>query len=483
MSVEEAAYEIGPGLGADTVAGVVDGELVDKNSQLEEDVDVEIVTQDSNQYVDVLCHSAAHVFAQALKRLYPDAKLAIGPWIDNGFYYDFTGVDLEEDDLDEIEEEMEVIIEEDLKIERKIVARDEAFERCEDNSYKREIPEDQAANEEQVQFYRQGEFYDLCKGPHVESTGQVEAVELLSISSAYWRGDESNEQLTRVYGTAFGSESALQEHLEQRRKAQERDHRRIGKRLDLFSVPDHSPGCAHWHPSGMRIRRVLEEYIRDQNENLGYEEVWTPELNKAELWKTSGHYQAFKENGGMFAWEQDGTEYGLKPMNCANHAKIFQQNQYSYRDLPIRFSEFGTCYRNEQSGELSGLLRVRGFTQDDGHAFIRSDQIKPEITNTLQKIEELLSLFDLTVSFKLETKPEEAIGADEMWEEATDSLKNALEQQEGDYEIEPGEGAFYGPKIAIDAEDALGCEWTVATVQLEFNLPRRFELGYTGEDN
>jgi threonyl-tRNA synthetase len=253
--------------------------------------------------------------------------------------------------------------------------------------------------------------------------------------------------------------------------------------MDLFSVPDHSPGCAHYHPNGMRIRRELEEYIRTKNDELGYEEVWTPELNKAELWKPTGHYDAFKEDGEMFAWTQDDTEYGLKPMNCANHAHIFDDGQHSYRDLPIRYSEFGTVYRNEQSGELSGLLRVRGLTQDDGHAFIRRDQITVEITSTLEVIEEIYALFDLEIIYKLETKGDNAVGSDEIWETATDSLRDALESTGLEYDVESGDAAFYGPKIGLDARDARGREWTIGTVQLDFNIPDRLDLTYVGEDN
>jgi threonyl-tRNA synthetase len=482
-TVEEVAYEIGPGLGDDTVAGVVDGELVDKHTELDEDVRLEIVTDQSEEYTDVLRHSAAHVFAQALQRLSPDATLSIGPWTDDGFYYDIDGVDLDLDDLETIEAEMKEIIEEDLEIEREVVDREQAFDRYQHNEYKQEILNTEAAGEETVTFYHQGEFMDLCQGPHVKSTGKIGAVELRSISSAYWRGEETNDQLTRVYGTAFETETELEAFKERKKEAEKRDHRKIGQELDLFSVPEHSPGCVHWHPDGMQIRRVLEELVRDRNDELGYDEVWTPELNKADLWKTSGHYEAFKEEGEMFAWEQDGTEYGLKPMNCANHAKIYQSNQHSYRDLPVRFSEFGTCYRNEQSGELSGLLRVRGFTQDDGHAFIRPDQIQQEVAQTIETVESLLELFDLDVTFKLETKPDSAIGTDEMWEQATAALRDAIDQKGLEYDVEPGEGAFYGPKIAVDAQDALGRDWTMGTVQIDFNLPQRFDLTYVGEDN
>ncbi|ESS06300.1 MAG: threonyl-tRNA synthetase, partial [uncultured archaeon A07HB70] len=446
-TVEDAAYAIGPGLGDDTVAGVVDGELVDKATPLHGGADLEIVTDAADEYLRVLRHSAAHVFAQALQRRYPEASLAIGPPTDDGFYYDVVGVDLDADDLDEIEAEMEAIVEEDLDIEREERPREAALATYEDNRFKRDVLQTEAAGEDPVSFYVQGEFADLCQGPHVASTGDIGAVKLLSIASAYWRGDETNEQLTRVYGTAFGSESDLQDYLDRREEAKERDHRRIGREMDLFSIPEHSPGCAHYHPSGMRIRRELEEYIRGKNDELGYEEVWTPELNRADLWKPTGHYDAFKEEGEMFAWEQDGSEYGLKPMNCANHAHIYDSEARSYRDLPVRFSEFGTVYRNEQSGELSGLLRVRGLTQDDGHAFIRRDQIRAEITQTLRVIDDVYAEFGLEILYKLETQGENAVGSDEIWTEATEALRDALESQGLDYDTEEGEAAFYGPKI------------------------------------
>ena len=482
-TVEEVAYEIGPGLGRDTIAGVVDGDLVDKTTSLTSDCTVEIVTEGSDEYLDVLRHTGAHVFAQALQRLFPEAKLAIGPPTDDGFYYDIAGVELDEDDLDEIESEMATILEADYELERVERSRDDALEIYRDNPYKQDILDTEAAGEETVSFYVQDGWQDLCQGPHVDSTGEIGAITLLEMSAAYWRGDEENDQLTRVYGTAFESEDDLDAFLTRREEAKERDHRKIGSEMDLFSVPEHSPGCAHYHPPGMTIRRELEEFIRAKNEDLGYDEVWTPELNKAELWKPTGHYDAFKEEGEMFAWEQDDTEYGLKPMNCANHAHIYQEGQYSYRDLPVRFSEFGTVYRNEQSGELSGLLRVRGLTQDDGHAFIRPDQVEEEITSTLEIIEEIYGHFDLEVLYKLETKGDNAVGSDEIWEEATQGLRNSLESLGLDYDVEPGEAAFYGPKIALDARDAIGREWTIGTVQLDFNIPERLDLTYVGKDN
>ncbi|WP_396610314.1 threonine--tRNA ligase [Haloferax sp. S1W] len=482
-TVEEVAYEIGPGLGRDTVAGVVGGELVDKATPLDADAAVEIVTSSSDEYLDCLRHTAAHVFGQALQRLSPAANLAIGPPTDDGFYYDIHGVELDRDDLDDIEAEMADIVESDYEMERIHLDRAEAFGRYEDNPFKQEILETEAAGEDPVSFYRQDDWYDLCQGPHVGSTGKIGAFALLDISAAYWRGDEANEQLTRVYGTAFESEEQLEDFLEHRREANERDHRKIGREMDLFSVRDYSPGCVHYHPKGMTIRRELEAYIREKNEELGYQEVWTPELNKAELWKPTGHYDAFKEEGEMFAWEQDDTEYGLKPMNCANHAHIYGNERHSYRDLPLKYSEFGTVYRNEQSGELSGLLRVRGLTQDDGHAFVRPDQIEDEIRQTVRVIEEIYEQFDLEVLYKLETKGDDAIGSDEIWETATNSLRNALNHEGIEYDVEEGEAAFYGPKIGLDARDALGREWTIGTVQVDFNIPKRLDLVYVGEDN
>ena len=482
-TVEDVAYEIGPGLGNDMIAGVVDGDLVAAAEPLTEDARLEIVTEDSEEYLDVLRHSAAHVFAQALGRLHPEAKLTIGPWTDEGFYYDIANLDLDSEDLAAIAEEAEEIIDEDLPIERVERPREEAFEIYEDNRFKRDILAEEAAGEDPVSFYEQSDFFDLCRGPHVASTGEIGGFALLETSAAYWRGEEDNESLTRVYGTAFPSEDDLEEFLDRREEAKERDHRKIGQAMDLFSVPDHSPGSVHYHPDGMTIRRELEEYIRKMNDELGYEEVWTPELNKTEIWKPTGHYDTFTAEGEMFAWEQDDFEYGLKPMNCANHAYLYDRERWSYRDLPMRYSEFGTVYRNEQSGELSGMLRVRGMTQDDGHAFVRPDQLEGEITRTLRVIEEIYGQFDFEVLYKLETRGDNAIGSDGIWDQATGALASALETEGLDYEIEDGEAAFYGPKIGLDARDALGREWTIGTVQVDFNIPERLDLVYVGEDN
>jgi len=483
-TLEDVAYEIGTGLGDDTVAGKINGELVAKEEKVSNDDEIEIVTDQSDEYIEVLRHSAAHIFAQALKRIYGDkVKLTIGPWTDDGFYYDIEGVELEQEDFEEIEEEMEEIVEEDLEIEREMISREEAEEFFEDNEYKRQILSEEAGDGDEVSFYKQGEFKDLCKGPHVSSTGEVEGFKLLEIAGAYWRGEEENEMLTRVYGTAFSNETDLEDFLERRREAKKRDHRKIGKNMDLFSIPEHAPGGPHYHRQGMKIRRELEEYIREKNEELGYEEVWTPELNKANLWKKTGHYDAFKEEGEMFAWEQNDEEYGLKPMNCANHSHIFDSGKRSYRELPIKLSEFGTVNRNEQSGELSGLLRVRTLTQDDGHAYIRKDQIEEEIKKHLQIIIEMYNEFGFDTHFILETKPPKAQGPDELWDEAEESLKNALNEKVDEYQVNEEEGAFYGPKIGVEVEDAIGREWQLGTVQLDFVIPRNYGLKYVGKDN
>jgi threonyl-tRNA synthetase len=481
-TVEDVAYEIGPGLGRDTVAGVVDGELVDKAAPVHDDAEIVIVTEDSDEYLRVLRHSAAHVFAQALQRLYPEAKLAIGPPTDEGFYYDVAGVDLDADDLERIEAEMETILEEDLPIERELRPREEALATYEDNRYKREILDEEAAGEDPVSFYVQGDFEDLCQGPHVDSTGEIGAVKLLNISSAYWRGDEDNDTLTRVYGTAFESESDLEEYLTLREEAKERDHRKLGQDLDLFSIPVVTgPGLPLYHPNGKKILDELSSYARSLNVDAGYDPVETPHLFRTELWKKSGHYDNYVDD--MFLLDVNDEEYGLKPMNCPGHATIFDENSWSYRDLPVRYFEDGKVYRKEQRGELSGLSRVWSFTIDDGHLFCRPDQIENEVRQVMDAIYEVLDTFDLDAHVALATRPEKSVGGDEIWERAEADLRTVLENQGIDYDLEPGDGAFYGPKIDFAFEDALGRKWDGPTVQLDFNMPERFELTYTGEDN
>ena len=481
-TVEDVAYEIGPGLGRDTIAGVVNGELVDKTTPLEDDCEIEIVTESSDEYLDVLRHTAAHVFAQALQRHYPEAKLAIGPATDDGFYYDITGIDLSEDDFETIEAEMEEIIEADYALERVERSREDAFEIYDENKFKQDILETEAADEETVSFYVQDDWQDLCQGPHVESTGEIGAAKLLEVSAAYWRGDEENETLTRVYGTAFASESDLEEYLDLREQAKERDHRKIGQEMNLFSIPTVTgPGLPLYHPPGKTVLRELSDFANALNRDHGYEEVETPHLFRTELWKRSGHYENYHDD--MFVLDVNDEEYGLKPMNCPGHATIFDQQSWSYRDLPKRYFENGKVYRKEQRGELSGLSRVWSFTIDDGHLFVRPDQIRAEIESVIEMIFEVVETLELEVDVALATRPDKSVGSDEIWESAEDQLRGVLESGGYDYDVEPGDGAFYGPKIDFGFEDALGRVWDGPTVQLDFNMPERFELTYTGEDN
>ena len=481
-TVEDVAFEIGPGLGRDTVAGVVDGDLVDRATPLSDGADLVIVTESSDEYLRVLRHSAAHVFAQALQRLRPEAKLAIGPPTDDGFYYDVTNVDLDSEDLDAIEAEAEEIIAADLDIEREERPREDVLEGYADNPYKRDILETEAAGEDPVSIYRQGEFEDLCQGPHVESTGEIGAFKLLNISSAYWRGDEDNDTLTRVYGTAFESEAEMETYLERRREAQERDHRKLGRELDLFSIDDTTgPGLPLYHPNGKRVLDELSDFARDMNLDAGYDPVETPHLFRTELWKKSGHYENYVDD--MFLLDVNDEEYGLKPMNCPGHATIFDQKSWSYRDLPVRYFEDGKVYRKEQRGELSGLSRVWAFTIDDGHVFVRPDQIEDEVNLVMDNIFRVFETFGLDAEVALATRPEKSVGSDRIWERAESQLRDVLDAQDIAYDVEAGDGAFYGPKIDFAFEDALGRKWDGPTVQLDFNMPERFDLTYTGEDN
>ena len=480
-TVEDVAFEIGPGLGRDTVAGKIDGELVEKHAAVHDGARIEIVTDQSDEYLTVLRHSAAHVFAQALQRVHPEATLTIGPPTDDGFYYDVTDVDVDEDDLAAIEDEMDEIIAADYDIEREVRSRDEAKEVYADNEYKRQILEEEADGEE-VTFYVQDGWQDLCQGPHVESTGEIGAATLLEVSAAYWRGDEENDTLTRVYGTAFASESDLEEYLELREQAQERDHRKIGQEMNLFSIPTVTgPGLPLYHPPGKTVLRELSDFANELNREKGYEEVETPHVFRTELWKKSGHYENYKDD--MFLLDVNDEEYGLKPMNCPGHATIFDQQNWSYRDLPQRYFENGKVYRKEQRGELSGLSRVWSFTIDDGHLFVRPDQIRQEIESVIEMIFEVVETLDLEVEVALATRPDKSVGGDEIWESAEEQLRDVLDSGGYDYDVEPGDGAFYGPKIDFGFEDALGRVWDGPTVQLDFNMPDRFDLTYTGEDN
>jgi threonyl-tRNA synthetase len=481
-TVQDVAYAIGPGLGRDTVAGIVDGELVDRSHEVADGAAVEIVTEQSDAYRRVVRHSAAHVFAQALLRSYPDAKLAIGPATDEGFYYDVDGVELTEGDLRDLETEMQAIIDADYAIERELIAREELDDRYASNPYKQDILQTEAAGEDPLSVYTQAEFADLCQGPHVDSTGAIGAVALLEMSSAYWRGDEDNPMLTRVYGTAFRDDAALEQYLDQRAAAAERDHRKLGQQLDLFSIAEVTgPGLPLYHPNGKRVLNALRGFADELNEAAGYAPTETPHLFRTELWKVSGHYDNYAED--MFLLDVNDEEYGLKPMNCPGHATIYDQHAWSYRDLPVRYYENGKVYRREQRGELSGLSRVWAFTIDDGHIFCRPDQIEGEVESIISMIESVLETFGLEAEVALATRPEKSVGGDAIWEEAEDQLRQVLDAREATYSTAAGDGAFYGPKIDFAFTDALGRRWDGPTVQLDFNMPERFGLTYTGSDN
>ncbi|MDY6789036.1 MAG: threonine--tRNA ligase [Candidatus Nanohaloarchaea archaeon] len=482
-TVEDVAYEIGEGLGDDCAAGKIDGELVAKEERVEDGAEIEIVTPGSDEYINVLRHSAAHVLAQAVKRIYPDVNIGMGPWTDEGFYYDFDNLDISEEDFERIEAEMQKIIDQDLEIERKEPdSEEEAEEILEGEPYKQELLEDFRKEGKNISFYRQGEFIDLCKGPHLDSTGEIDAFKLMSVAAAYWKGEEENKMLTRVYATAFPKESQLEEFIERRKEAEKRDHRKIGKQMNLFSIQQSTGrGLPLYHPNGKIVLNELREFMQGLNRDRGCRPVETPHLFRTDLWKDSGHYDNYQDD--MFLFEVGDDEYGLKPMNCPAHARIFKSQAWSYRDLPVRYTEQGKVYRKEQHGELSGLSRVWAFTIDDGHLFVRPDQIEEEVSEILDLVFEVLETFDLEYKIFLATRPDKSVGSDEIWEKAESQLKKVLESRDLDYELEDGDGAFYGPKIDFAFEDALGREWDGPTVQLDFNMPERFDLTYKGEDN
>ena len=432
--------------------------------------------------LEAMRHSAAHVMAEAVQSMFPDAKFGIGPTIENGFYYDFDlPRSLTPDDLPLIEEKMREIIASDVPFTREEVGRDEARRLFAGQPYKLELIDE--IPEEKVNIYRQGSFVDLCRGPHVSSTGEIGAFKLTSIAGAYWRGSESRPMLQRIYGVAFGTEEALAEHLKNIEEAARRDHRKLGTELDLYSIHEEAgPGLVHWHPKGAVIRRVIEDFWRDEHVKRGYDILYTPHIAKVGLWETSGHWEFYREN--MYSpMELEGQEYVLKPMNCLGHILIYKTKLRSYRELPLRWAELGTVYRYERSGVLHGMSRVRGLTQDDAHIFCRFDQLEDEVVEVLDLARFMMEAFGFTsYHVYLATKPEKYIGADEIWDEATETLKRAITRLKIDYEIDPGGGVFYGPKIDIKIEDALGREWQGPTIQVDFNLPQRFDVTYIGED-
>ncbi|MFP4016375.1 MAG: threonine--tRNA ligase [Halanaerobiales bacterium] len=482
ISVGEVAFSIGKSLGRDAVAGEVDNELVDLNYEIDENVELSIITIDSKEGLEIYRHTLAHIMAQAVKRLYGDeVKLAIGPTIENGFYYDF---DIEntfsQEDLLKIEKEMKKIIKEDLPIERELVSSKEALELMKEKGedYKVELIEE--FDDEYVSLYHQGEFTDLCRGPHLPSTGKLKAYKLLSLAGAYWRGDENNKMLQRIYGTAFPKKSELNEYLERLEEAKKRDHRKIGKELDLFSLQDEGRGFPFFHPKGMVIRNQLIDFWKEEHRKAGYKEIMTPVILNQSLWKQSGHWEHYQDN--MYFTTIDDEKHAVKPMNCPGGILIYKNTKHSYRDLPIRMGELGLVHRHEMSGTLHGLMRVRNFTQDDAHIYCLPSQIVDELCNVIELVDVIYSAFGFKYNVELSTKPEKAMGSDELWDKATDALREAVERNDLDYEVNEGDGAFYGPKIDFHLEDSLGRTWQCGTIQLDFQMPERFDLTYVGKD-
>lgn len=435
-----------------------------------------------DQELEVLRHSTAHVMAQAVKELYPGVRLAIGPATEEGFYYDFDyDGTFSEEDLPRIEERMREIVFRDLPFVREEISKEEAIRLFEGlgETYKVEILRE--ISDERVSIYRQGDFVDLCRGPHLPSTGHLKAFKLLSVAGAYWRGDERNRMLQRIYGTAFPTEEELKDYLRRLEEAKRRDHRRLGRQLELFSIHEEvGPGLVIWYHRGAVIRWLLEEFERREHLGRGYQFVVGPHILKTDLWKLSGHYDYYREH--MYFTEVEGQQYALKPMNCLAHILVYKSSHRSYRDLPLRFFELGTVHRHERSGVLHGLLRVREFTQDDAHIFCRPDQLHDEIREILRFVHEAMGLFGFSYEAELSTRPEKSIGTDEDWERATEALREVLEREGIPYEVNEGEGAFYGPKIDIKLQDALGRKWQCATIQCDFSLPQRFDLAYIGPD-
>jgi len=478
--VKEVASKISRRLEREAVGALLNGEVIDNLTPINEGGDIRIITARDRESLSVLRHSAAHILAKAVKRIFGSerVKLGIGPAIENGFYYDFDLPEaISDEELPEIEKEMERIVKDCEPFKREEISRERALELFSEEPYKLEII-DEIPEGESITIYWLGEdFYDLCRGPHVENSSQVKVFKLLSTSGAYWRGDPNRKMLQRVYGTAFWKRSELEEYLKRVEEAKKRDHRVLGKQLDLFSIQkDAGPGLVFWHPKGSVIRKEIERWTEEEHEKRGYERIYTPHIMKAGLWKTSGHYDFYREH--MFFLDVEGEEYAVKPMNCPGHILIYKSKPRSYRDLPLRFFEFGTVYRYEESGSLHGLLRVRGFTQDDGHIFCEPSQLKSEIQGVIDYVMELLSTFNLDYVINIGTRPEKSIGTDEQWEHATQSLIEALREKGFDYTVVEGDGAFYGPKIDIAVLDAIGRKWDGPTIQVDFNLPERFDIYY-----
>jgi threonyl-tRNA synthetase len=483
VTVAEVAASIGSGLAKAALGGKVDGKLVDTSHRIESDSALAIVTAKDADGLELIRHSTAHLLAYAVKQLFPEAQVTIGPVIDNGFYYDFSYKrPFTPEDLAAIEKKMTELANKDEPVVRRVLPRDEAVEHFKGlgEHYKAEIIASIPSNED-VSLYREGDFEDLCRGPHVPSTGKLKHFKLMKVAGAYWRGDHRNEMLQRVYGTAWASKDDLQQYLTRLEEAEKRDHRKLGRELDLFHIDDHAPGLVFWHPKGWTVWQQVEQYMRKVYRDHGYQEVKGPQILDQGLWEKTGHWDKYRDN--MFTTESEKRDYALKPMNCPGHILIFKQGIKSYRDLPLRYGEFGQCHRNEPSGGLHGIMRVRGFTQDDGHIFCTEDQILAEcdtFTKVLKKVYEDFGFTDIL--YKVSTRPAARIGSDELWDKAEQALMDSLRHSGCEFVISEGDGAFYGPKIEYTLKDAIGREWQCGTIQVDFNLSERLDAEYVAED-
>ncbi|WP_322627693.1 threonine--tRNA ligase [Aedoeadaptatus coxii] len=479
-SVKELIADISEGLERASVGAVFNGEIVDKHYVIDEDGTFKVVKFEDPEGKQIFWHSTAHLMAYAIKRLFPATKFAIGPSIENGFYYD---IDLDQqlspDDLETIEKEMKAIVKEGPIFEKEVVSKEKAEAIFKDEPYKIELIEDLPADE-QISIYRLGDFVDLCRGPHLENVKDIKAVKLTSIAGAYWRGDEKNKMLQRIYGISFTKKKELDEYLERMEEAKRRDHRKIGRELDLFSFREEGPGFPFFHPKGMIVRNELETFWRDLQIERGYGEIKTPIILNEALWHRSGHWDHYRDN--MYFTKIDGEDYAIKPMNCPGSILVYEQSMHSYRDFPIKLMEFGQVHRHELSGALHGLFRVRTFTQDDAHVFMLPSQIQEEVIKLIDLADELYNTFGFEYTVELSTRPEDSMGTDEQWDMAIDALRKALDSKQMEYEINEGDGAFYGPKIDFHLRDAIGRTWQCGTIQLDFQMPQSFELTYVDEN-
>ena len=484
VTVLDVASSIGPGLARAAIAGKIDGKLVDVSSPIGSDSDLAIITEKDAEGLEIIRHSCAHLLAHAVKELFPDAQVTIGPVIADGFYYDFSYKRaFTPEDLQAIEKRMLEISKRDLKIERKILERTDAinFFKEQGEHYKAQIIES-IPGDEDLSLYSQGNFTDLCRGPHVPATSKIKAFKLMKVAGAYWRGDSNNEMLQRIYGTAWTNKDDLKDYLHRLEEAERRDHRKIGKQLDLFHTQDEAPGMVFWHPKGWLLWQQMEQYMRNILSQNGYLEIRTPQILDKDLWIRSGHWENFREN--MFTTHADERDFAIKPMNCPGHVQIFNQGLRSYRELPIRLAEFGSCHRNEASGALHGIMRVRSFTQDDAHIFCTEDQIQDEVVRFIDLLKVVYADFGFKeLMVKLSTRPQKRVGSEAQWDKAEGALKAALNEAKLEWELQPGEGAFYGPKIEFSLKDCIGRVWQCGTLQLDFSMPDRLGAEYVAEDN